>query len=112
MTYTAKDLRDAADRHDAARPETADMLRAGAAALDALDRANDMIARQSVALNEVRDKALEEAARCCVDASKKQEKIGLKHPENSPSRDRLFGRAREALYIADAIRALKDKTNG
>lgn len=36
-------------------------------------------------------------------AAKEAERVGLMHPEESPSRDRMFARAREAYAIAVEI---------
>jgi hypothetical protein len=49
--------------------------------------------------------ALEWAAEIGDHACKNMETIGLKSPEDSESRSRCLGRAREAMYIAEKIRA-------
>jgi len=50
--------------------------------------------------------ALERAAEVSDHACKNMNDIGLKSPEDSDARSRCFARAREAIYIAQDIRAI------
>jgi hypothetical protein len=50
--------------------------------------------------------AIELAARVADAAVIEANRIAKMHPEDSPSRDRMFARAREARRIAQDIRAL------
>lgn len=49
---------------------------------------------------------IEKAAKVSDQAQKVASEIAMKHPENSERRDRMYARAREAMYIAQEIRAL------
>ena len=57
-------------------------------------------------VKEARRQALEEAAKVADEAHAEHKQSGLTHPEDSESRGRCFARARAAMYIAQAIRAL------
>ena len=58
---------------------------------------------------EARNAALEEAAKICKREEELMASAGMKHPEDSHSRDRCFARSRTAGALYNAIRALKDQ---
>ena len=56
-----------------------------------------------------RREGLSEAAKIAAEHAEYIEGVGKKHPDDSPSRDRCFARARSCLAIAAAIRAAMEK---